>query len=129
MTTTTAYRPMRNDTRDLDPMGEAWATSWTTPRLTWRELVAVLDRRATWPFQARGGTASRNIHYYPGCPRIGVSSPRAASTSAPSGNPARPCEVRCQLIITRRAERDGTPRLDDWTGTVTLDLRACRTFT
>lgn len=55
MNDTTVYQPMRNDYRDFNPVAPEWSYILDeAPPATWRELVAVNRRHATWPFQPHG---------------------------------------------------------------------------
>jgi hypothetical protein len=48
------YQPMVNDRRDFDPVDPRWSYILDEQQPAWRELVAVRERRVTWPFQPHG---------------------------------------------------------------------------
>lgn len=121
------YQPMTNDRRDFDPMGDDWSYILDNyPADTWRQLVAVKARRASWPFADRGITGDRWGKAW--------HSARLAPDWAfyawgheyvlVSWDEARPHEVVCRLVIERRYHDPETGhRVEEWTGQVTLDLR------
>lgn len=121
------YRPMRNDPAGFDPMGEDWGYILDdVPAGQWRELVAVCDRRETWPFQIRGASARPYKEGYwsarlsPDWCFLAWGREYIGAT----WDPDRPHEVSCRITVTRRAEaREGTHDLHDWAGVITLDLR------
>jgi hypothetical protein len=124
------YRPMVNDARDFDPMGADWAYILdNAPPDTWRELVAVRDRKATWPFQVRGQEPHHNGYFYARLSPDWCFLAWGREYVGAEWHPDRPHEVRCRHAIARRAEvREGTRELHDWAGVITLDL-AAQTFT
>lgn len=127
---TPPYRPMVNDSRDFDPMGDSWGYILdNAPADTWRELVAVRDRRATWPFQVRGQQPHHNGYFYARLSPDWCFLAWGREYVGAEWDPAERHLVRCRLTIARRTQkREGTHELHDWAGVITLDLRD-QTFT
>lgn len=114
MTTEAGYRPMRNDAAGFSPADPRWAYVLDeAPPDTWRELVALRERTATWPFAPRHGG-----HYHARLSPDWAFRAWGTEYALASWHPGRPHEVTVRLVITRPGDRDG------WTGTVCLDLAA-----
>lgn len=121
---TPAYRPMRNDAADFDPMGTGWRYILDdAPPDTWRELVATCDRRETWPFQIRGTDRHRDGYFYARLSPDWCFLAWGREYIGAAWDPARPHEVTCRITVARRAEaREGGHALHDWAAVITLDL-------
>lgn len=120
---TAAYRPMRNDRRDFDPMGADWGYVLDdTPADLWRELVAVRDRRASWPFQIRGQQPGHDGYWYARLSPDWCWCAWGAEYIGAHWNPATPSQVTCRVTITRYTATGGEHQGGRWTGELVLDL-------
>ncbi len=119
-TTTSGYKPIRNDRADFDPMSDQWSYVVDDAGAEWRQLVAKSQRRATWPFRKE---SQHGYHYVRLSPDWAFYAWGSEYVGA-DWSPERPSLVDARLTITRRVERDGRFRLDDYTGIMTLDLAA-----
>jgi hypothetical protein len=120
-----AYKPMGNDRRDFNPMGEEWGYILDeTPPTPWRELVAVRARRATWPFEV---ITDNRVHRSYGSVRLSPDWCFYAWGTEYVGAgwyPVAPHIVRCHLMIGRRYDNGvGWPPVEMWSGVAVLDLR------
>jgi hypothetical protein len=124
-----AYTPMTNDRRDFDPAGADWSyilDNGCAGLNTWRELVPVKQRRATWPFTAYGQLHGR-CHYAVRLAPDWAFYSWGSEYVLASWEPAEAHAVVCRVLITRSTpSAEFGPVSDTYSGRTHLDLTSQR---
>lgn len=113
--TAPAYEPMIHDRAEYDPAAGPWNYILDdAPPDKWRELVAVAQRSATWPFQPRyTGSRYCSARLSPDWCFYAWGSEYVLA----DWEPDKPQLVTCRIVVTRRVQHDGW-----WTTRASLDL-------